>query len=583
MVSTKDIDPRPDDSLADQEGDSTDTQAENSATPQNQTAKINLVLPQPGAGGKRLKNIKVKITPKIPVEPQSPAPPTPPAPPAPQAPTPSQTTPSAQKTTSQLPTESQHEESQSPESPLTQTLKDRLKEEAKKRLKDRVKEEAKKYLKDRVKKELRKKAVREAAKVGAQLAARAGVALAATVEAWGPILLVILLIIILIVLAIGLFGGLAGIIAKLLGNQPQEANVVNQARLFAANAAQECNIPDDLIGPLNAVAAKSGLPASFIAAIAKTESNFTLNALGPVVSLEDGSGTERAYGMLQIMEITTYPGLRTKYSKEFKKAFPILASSVTNTSQDLITKPPSPEYSLFLGSKYLEEIKNLKWIKGNLTLTAAGYNVGPYDRAIQSGQLQQAPAETQNYAKEVMRLHQEYAKCLEKNRGIAGGVRLDLNGVPLPVQGPSACAQYSMTMVENYYRVKAKLETITPNFCELRFRLSALNDRLSRVNGAPQYADLNTTSNDPRIINLLVNSLNNGHPVIWPNNFYSGGHFMVFVGYNTDSANNITDFVVYDPALGNSITNTIEGVKLTPDEIRTRGYRGANPGHYYVP
>lgn len=569
MINTKDIDPQPDDNLADQESDLADTQAENSATPQNQTTKINLNLPQPGAGGQRLKKIKVKITPKIPGKPQPPEPPAPP--------TPSQTTPSAQKTTSQLPTESQHEESQSPESPLTQTLKDRFKEEAKKRLKDRAKKELrKKALRKAAKKEARAAARTGAqvAKVGAQLAARAGVALAATVEVWGPILLAILLIIILIILAIGLFAGFSGIVASIWGNRPETVQAAGIGRSFASDAHKKCGIPERLVPIFSLAAHHSGVDANFIAAIAAWETREGWQT-------DAGPSSAGARGIMQITP-ETYIILKLAYDNDFKKLYPQKSSSLTGTIQDLITDPPSPEYSIVLGAMYLKQISKLDYINGNLRLMAAAYNAGPYAKAIQQRKIPEIK-ETQQYVDNVLRLNQKYEKCLKKDRGIAGGVRLDLNGVPLPVQGPKACAQYSMTMVENYYRVKAGLETITPDKCEFLFRLSALNDRLSRINGAPQYADLNTTSNDPRIIDLLVNSLNNGHPVIWPNNFYSGGHFVVFVGYNTDSTNNITDFVVYDPVLGNNITNTIEGVKLTPNEVRTRGYRGANPGHYYVP
>lgn len=160
-----------------------------------------------------------------------------------------------------------------------------------------------------------------------------------------------------------------------------------------------------------------------------------------------------------------------------------------------------------------------------------------------------------------------------------------LPGVVLDVPAASQqsdfdCGMTSVEMVVNYYR---KQQNQNPNYiCPNTSLVSNLNSELQKIPGAPQYSDITISLDSSAYIKNIEGSLNRGHPVIWLNDFYSGGHFVVLTGYRKEGGT-ITTFLTNDPGSGSKNSDSIKGVRLTPENLRAHGrHKDEGTGYFYV-
>lgn len=123
---------------------------------------------------------------------------------------------------------------------------------------------------------------------------------------------------------------------------------------------------------INKYAKQYNVDPALIAAVIRQESGFRKNLTSPA----------GAHGLMQLMPATA-KGL-----------------GVTNRSD--------PEQNIMGGTKYLAQL--IKMFNGDIKKVLAGYNAGPYRKAIRNGQYNLLPAETQNYIKKVSGYYNEYQK-----------------------------------------------------------------------------------------------------------------------------------------------------------------------------
>lgn len=135
--------------------------------------------------------------------------------------------------------------------------------------------------------------------------------------------------------------------------------------IMAGKTAGKMSEREKLYTPmLNAAENKYGIPPGLLVRIAKVESGFNPDALGPITKVG------RAVGMMQIMP-SQHPGIDAK----------------------------NPAVAVDYAGKYLAQLA--KMFKGNWTDAVAAYNAGPGRwQAVKAGK-QRPPVETSNYIKKV--------------------------------------------------------------------------------------------------------------------------------------------------------------------------------------
>ena len=297
----------------------------------------------------------------------------------------------------------------------------------------------------------------------------------------------------------------------------------------------------------------SGIPSAFIAGTALQESKFNPTAKSSF-----------AEGIMQLAnqrKYDTFDELSMKYRTDYENNY---NPTTGNPTGDRDTDIKNPEYNIYLGAKYQEELSDRynNRAQGDqlLSYVAAAYNGGPGALENAHFDISKMDNQTVTYVPIVLKNYYKFQKCQQqlseasKNAGAPGNF---LN-VPRYTQGRTTCGTTSVDMVVDYHLIK---NGKTPYGSRQRCASSTLGQMITNDLAAKgvslQYTEIREGGSPDRstFFQYIQGSIDKSAPVIQGVDvFHSNGqtypsshgsHFWVIAGYQQTEQG--TTYTIIDP------------------------------------